>query len=926
MKAPSLFLADGRALNIEKRIGKGGEGEVYSILGDSKVAVKYYTLKDLDSRRQKIEAMIKSDLSSKSPLVAFPLEIIKNDRGQFVGFSMMKVASHHPIHELYSPASRRATFPKADYRFLTRVAANTSRAIASVHQTPCVIGDINHSGILVSEEATVTLIDADSFQLVEDGKSFLCTVGVPDFTPPELQGRSLDSVVRTQNHDRFGLAVALFQLLFMGKHPFSGRFSGGDMPLSKSIQELRFAYSSRNTGMQPPPAAPLLTEFPASVRNAFEAAFGPAGLVNRPSAADWVQILSEFEKSLKHCAADQLHYFSGDAKECPWCRMDRLQGTRLFVQPFNLGQQTTGRSGVAPDIISVWVQIEAISAPGPCPSLPPLSPVSLSPSPGVLKVKRDDRVRRIGGALCFIAGAAIFFTAPTWWPAASGLTAIGLFGIFRVVKGKSEIEAQVRDLEQRWNKAIEQWRTRGDDRPFINLKQSLVAAKQQLDGLPAAEKAKIEHYQRNRRQEQLKRHLEGFRIRQTKISGIGPAKLATLASYGIETAADVARNRVLAVPGFGETNSLPLLNWRDTIERRFSYNPNATPQDQQILSSIKSETEAKAKELRRQLLSGAAGLRQRLEEILHKRTAPDPTIQDLYVKREQALTNLREMQLFPSKAGVSSVSPQPSAFSKGPPYLLWMLMIIAFLAIVIIIARNLPAASDPVSGSSISAAALPYQLLPETEIFTIDRAHRIKDVNVRKGPGKQYDSIGKISLGDEVSVIGTATDASGQNWFAVKTINGQIGYIKQNLLAPKAAVGASSSEARSADVSTGQPVEATGDSASNSSNGTSFAQDSATARYLQAGEWSYPGSDMMGDLYPPKAQDNHVEGTVTIDCAVNAIGRVTHCDILNESPAGYGFGEATVKGFIRYAHVNPASVGGSIDGARQKFTYKWSLG
>ncbi len=92
------------------------------------------------------------------------------------------------------------------------------------------------------------------------------------------------------------------------------------------------------------------------------------------------------------------------------------------------------------------------------------------------------------------------------------------------------------------------------------------------------------------------------------------------------------------------------------------------------------------------------------------------------------------------------------------------------------------------------------------------------------------------------------------------------------------------------------------------------------------GRWTYPDSDRMSGLYPPRALEDEVEGTVTIDCAVDASGRVTGCDILSESPAGYGFGLATVKAFIRYAHVDPNSVdGGVIDGDRKTFTYKWTL-
>ncbi|MFX9050393.1 hypothetical protein ABTN54_20170, partial [Acinetobacter baumannii] len=75
----------------------------------------------------------------------------------FLGFLMRLVSGYRPIHELYGPKSRKAHFPKADYRFLVRAALNVSNAVVKVHQSGCVIGDFNHSGVLVSNEATVSL-------------------------------------------------------------------------------------------------------------------------------------------------------------------------------------------------------------------------------------------------------------------------------------------------------------------------------------------------------------------------------------------------------------------------------------------------------------------------------------------------------------------------------------------------------------------------------------------------------------------------------------------------------------------------------------------------------------------------------------------------------------------------------------------------
>ena len=75
---------------------------------------------------------------------------------------------------------------------------------------------------------------------------FPCEVGVAHFTPPELAGRNLHELQRTTNHDCFGLAVLIFHLLFLGRHPYAGRFLGiEDMPIERAIHEHRFAFGHK---------------------------------------------------------------------------------------------------------------------------------------------------------------------------------------------------------------------------------------------------------------------------------------------------------------------------------------------------------------------------------------------------------------------------------------------------------------------------------------------------------------------------------------------------------------------------------------------------------------------------------------------------------------------------------------------------------
>ena len=278
----------GRTLHLTRQIGKGGEGAIYEVRDQHDIAIKLYWPNKSQSRRDKIAAMASAQWYKTNSFVAFPIDILFAPNGTFAGFAMKKIGASRPVHMLYSPASRKIEFSHANYKFIILAAGNIARAVASVHGCGCIIGDINHSGFLVFDKATSVLIDSDSFQVVASNHKYLCQVGTPEYTPPELQGARFDRVPRTINHDNFGLAVLIFQLLFMGRHPFSGRYQRpGDMPLERAIGEHRFAYSglASATEMQPPPGAPQLSDFPPEIGQAFEQAFGRSGRTKRPSAA-----------------------------------------------------------------------------------------------------------------------------------------------------------------------------------------------------------------------------------------------------------------------------------------------------------------------------------------------------------------------------------------------------------------------------------------------------------------------------------------------------------------------------------------------------------------------------------------------------------------------------------------------------------------
>ena len=145
---------------------------MFEIVGEPDLVAKIYHPDKARERQHKIAAMVASGMQAKVSNAAFPISPLFEGAGTFAGFAMQRISRQKPLHQLYSPASRRNEFPNADYRLLLRTALNSARAVAAVHAAGCVIGDLNHSGVLVGADATATLIDCDSFQFSKDGKTF----------------------------------------------------------------------------------------------------------------------------------------------------------------------------------------------------------------------------------------------------------------------------------------------------------------------------------------------------------------------------------------------------------------------------------------------------------------------------------------------------------------------------------------------------------------------------------------------------------------------------------------------------------------------------------------------------------------------------------------------------------------------------------
>lgn len=566
----------GTEVRLGVEIGRGGEGKVYSVAGAPDIVAKLYTSLPTPFKVAKLAAMAKLANTEITSVAAWPISILRDQlTDAVVGIVMPRVSGYVELHHLYSPMQRRDEFPTADWEFLIWTARNVASAFSTVHSQGHVIGDVNQGNVVVAHDSRVRLIDCDSFQVRSDGRWFPCEVGVGHFTPPELQGKSFDGVVRTQNHDLFGLAVLIFHLLFLGRHPFMGVYSGREMSLEEAIAKYKFAFGSNAAAehMSPPPFSLPLIDASAGVATLFERAFSPeaASTVTRPTALDWITRLEGLRKELRSCDAVRGHRYLQSLDNCPWCAIERDGGPEYFI-----GTLVAAMGGVF-DINRIWKEILEIVPPeATLPSAAPtVAQVIATPIPRMQRVKAAGA----NGALVLTIGAAVLAVLSQ-----SGALAamVGVFAFLWLALKRTNTLPAEKKRRQAALAAANAAYVSVSEKLKTEITQGKQAFERQLASLDVmhSEYASLEvnkqrelaKLQTAREQHQFQRHLQRQYISAARIEGVGAGRLAALRSFGIETAADVVAHKVMRVPGIGDRIGSNIMAWRRQCERTFTFN------------------------------------------------------------------------------------------------------------------------------------------------------------------------------------------------------------------------------------------------------------------------------------------------------------------------------------------------------------------
>ncbi len=591
----SYFLDNGYNLSLGRQIGRGGEGSVFAVNNMPNHVAKIYHNKLSPQHEQKLRSMVSLVTPQLSNNATWPEGLIYKKGSQSLQGILIPYVKGHELHEVYGPSSRKHVLPQATWDFLVYVARNLVYAFDTLHSHGIIVGDVNEKNFIISDDARVRLIDCDSYQIPSTNSSYhLCKVGVVLYTPPELQGRNLSAVIRTKNHDLFGLAVLIFQLLFMGRHPFAGISKDAklnSLDNGESIRNFLYAFgrNAPTLGVFPPPHSLTLSLIPQTFADLFEIAFSKNSALNnsRPTEQYWISELDKLFRIIVTCRHEKNHKYPNHLAACPWCSFTSRYGVHFFVcitfpQFVDL---STGDAAAFKNAIDQIKHLALIRKPEQ-----DYGVISIIGREIPSHMKLPSKSFYFG--ILIIIACLITTFSTGLWPALLGI----FWGWSLISKGKHSPEfiQERNNRKYRLDEVRRQFKTFSDsmddlvrsyNNTFTTTHQQLIKNYERYTNLESERKKELQIIESKRHDIQLEAFLEKFMLSNSSLRDIGPNRKATLLSYGIETAADIKRQDILQISGFGNHLCGILLSWEEACKKKFIFEPSK-PIPQQFIDAL----------------------------------------------------------------------------------------------------------------------------------------------------------------------------------------------------------------------------------------------------------------------------------------------------------------------------------------------------
>jgi hypothetical protein len=223
-----------------------------------------------------------------------------------------------------------------------------------------------------------------------------------------------------------------------------------------------------------------------------------------------------------------------------------------------------------------------------------------------------------------------------------GAAAVGITLVATSVQG--ELSRTLKSKRNALSAERSRWALAVGVTELLGVHQKLDKLRSDLLALPGQKQLELDAMVAERRAHQLESHMRGAVIREGLIAGIGPVKVNTLASHGIVSAFDVSEQAVSRISGFGQATTSAMMDWRSSVEGRFTFRHAKTKSDE----ALEQQITARYRESAIKLQKGIAPLEAQAKPLTPKVKAaldvPNGSIEALYREIIQLEKNLEAVK------------------------------------------------------------------------------------------------------------------------------------------------------------------------------------------------------------------------------------------------------------------------------------------
>lgn len=298
-----IFLAN--PITNEKGVkGEGGEGTVYLLSPASNipncnqyVAKIYKNAGNLPIwHESKLKRLVQIGNNPDQELkgICFPKHILYRKKGkkyQCVGFLMRCHKGDVLGQSILAPnvIKNNKEWTRVE---LAQLAVIILNRFISLHKSGILMADINPGNIIIDGINAPFFIDVDSFQ-VEDYPCPVCRI---EFISQRLVNEIGNAnVIRNMDDEFYAIAVLLFMIFLVGKHPYTRRGKGS---VERNLRDRNFIYPvgyDDDTNIPRGPYQRIWYNLPLTMRQAFYDVFHDGKTI---SPSTWRNIILQYQEAL----------------------------------------------------------------------------------------------------------------------------------------------------------------------------------------------------------------------------------------------------------------------------------------------------------------------------------------------------------------------------------------------------------------------------------------------------------------------------------------------------------------------------------------------------------------------------------------------------------------------------------------------------